>query len=77
MNAEQAGQILNGHAPDDELLQFVRALVEAGKLTEVEGLVYFLEKPWKYADEFVSWDHFDRPMDDSEPGWDAFAQAIE
>jgi len=72
-----AGHILQRHAPEDEFLQFIRALVAAGWLTEMDEVVYFLEKPWKYAGEFFAWDAAGRPMDDSEPGWSKFIETAQ
>jgi hypothetical protein len=77
----EAERLLTNNAPADEFLQFVRALVEADALTtDVRGdfseVVYFLEKPWKWATEFVAWDEAGRPMDDSMPGWEAFTIAV-
>lgn len=82
MDSEQAGRILQAHAPADEFLQFIRALVEGDLLeTDVRGdmgeFVYFLEKPWKWADAFVAWDAAGRPLDASEAGWEQFLAAVE
>ena len=79
---DEAGQLLQRHAPADEFLQFIRALVEADLLeTDVRGdfgeFIYFLEKPWKWAGAFVAWDTAGRPLDDSEQGWQAFTEAVE
>ena len=83
INADEAGRFLRGFAPPDEFLQFIRALNEAGMLESAEGrdpraeLIYMLEKPWKWADEYVAWYAAGRPMDASESGWWQFAEAVE
>ena len=76
MDAEAAGLILARYAPPDFFLQFIRALVEADAIDTGE-FVYFLEKPWKWADAFAAWDAFGRPLDHSMPGWDSFLLAVE
>jgi hypothetical protein len=82
INRDEAGRILQGFAPPDEFLQFIRALDEADALegdvtNDLSTVIYLLEKPWKYAGEFVAWNEAGRPMDDSESGWSRFVEAIE
>lgn len=76
INRDEAGRILQGFAPPDEFLQFIRALVEADVI-DPDEFVYFLEKPWKWADAFVAWNEAGRPLDDSESGWGKFNEAVE
>lgn len=77
MDEDRARVALATNAPGDEFVQFIRALVEAGKLPDTGALLAFLEKPWHWATEFAAWDTNGRPLDHSEAGWDAWLEAIE
>lgn len=43
-----------------EVLAFLRARNEAESLT-FENVIYFLEKPWKWDDEYEAWIRAGRP----------------
>lgn len=59
---------------DGVLLNFGRALERAGAMDDVW---YFLDRPEKWAREYRSWCEQGQPTDHSEPGWDAFLNALE
>lgn len=35
----------------DEVLAFARTLVDRGEITDLDALLYFFEKPWKWTPE--------------------------
>lgn len=77
-DTDEAETYLRQHAIGDHMLMFARALAEADSFAgKIENFLYFLEKPWKWAWEFGVWDQKGRPLDDSEPGWQAFLEAVE
>jgi hypothetical protein len=39
----------------DEVIAFATHLVDSGEITEVKDLLYFYEKPWKWAAEYEAW----------------------
>lgn len=59
---------------DAVLVDFGRALAE---LNTEHDWPRFLERPDKWAAEYVAWLDRDRPSDYGSAGWDAFADAIE
>jgi hypothetical protein len=69
--------------PLGELATFAKALHEAGGFQgetaadDAGNVLYFFEKPHKWADEFAVWQTNGRPLDDSEPGWETFLAAVE
>lgn len=73
---KQAEKFLQANAINGELLEFVRALDMALAFVRTGELLYFLEKPWKWTDEFVAWDAAGRPTSHSDEGWGAFADAL-
>lgn len=49
-------------------------------LVELDGELdwpYFLEKPWKWAREYVVWTEWGRPGSDDGAAWEGFARAVE
>jgi hypothetical protein len=59
----------------DDGLGFARAITDAVGL-DCDALLYLLEKPWKYADEWSLWLELDRPQD-GDARWDEFLAALE
>lgn len=75
---EAAERYLRSATLDDISLQFVRALAEADAFNgDISNVLYFLDKPWKWAKEYAVWGANGRPNDDSEPGWEAFQAAVD
>lgn len=75
MTNDEARQTLNGLRPASDLIRFGQALEDAGLLS-VDGWAYFLEKPWKYADAYMEWDHREKPDDGDGATWDEFCEAV-
>jgi len=71
---EAAEAELARNAPTGYLIGLGRALVELdGEL----DWPYFLEKPYKWAREYVAWLDHDRPDTGDGAAWDSFADAVE
>lgn len=73
----EAEVALRNSAIEDHTLQFIRALDSADVFPGAGALIYFLEKPWKWAPEYAAWLASGKPMDYSEDGWDEFVAAVE
>lgn len=58
-----------------ELIPFAHALVQTDQLPMPTDVVYFFEKPHKYAKEFQTWDELQRPQP-GDPTWEAFETAM-
>lgn len=74
---QQAEDQLRLRSINDELLAFARALDSAGQFQKVSEVIYFLEKPWKWAPEWAVWTTVGKPMDESEAGWEAFQESVD
>jgi hypothetical protein len=59
-----------------ELCAFAHALVQTDQLPMPTDVVYFFEKPHKYAKEFQTWDECGRPGPE-DAGWKAWEKAME
>lgn len=73
---EQAATLLAKQGMGDEEEAFLRALIEAGLLIGLENVLRFIEKPWHWDQEFVIWDRWGRPLDNSMDGWDDFYREV-
>lgn len=62
-------------AIDGDFLRFACALREA--VGPGFDWTYFLEKPWKWAPEWVAWVAECEPSDPTSDGWDGFAAVVE
>jgi hypothetical protein len=60
----------------DELLNFARAMYAADHGPAIDGWVYFLTRPEKWASEYVVWVKHRRPQESGD-NWPAFATALE
>ena len=71
---ENAERELARSGPTGHLIGLGRTLVELdGEL----DWPYFLEKPWKYAREYLAWTDHGRPDTGDGLAWEAFADAVE
>lgn len=71
---ENAERELARSAPTGHLIALGRAIAELdGEL----DWPYFLEKPWKWAREYVAWCDHGRPDTGDGAAWEAFADAVE
>lgn len=59
----------------DNLVRFGEAL-EAGDLLEL-GWPYFLEKPWKWADEYAAWSKLGYPSSADREAFDSWCLACD
>lgn len=72
MHLPDAETMLRTMGADSRLIAFGRALDEANG-----GLdwPYFLEKPWKWSNEYKSWLALGAPVED-DPTWNDFCEAL-
>lgn len=61
---------------DGDQIRFARALAQLQTFTAAELLDY-LEKPHKWAPEFVEWVIAGEPTDEAEDAWDVWNEACE
>jgi hypothetical protein len=59
----------------DDLITFGVALEDAGFGPWDTGWPYFLEKPWKWVDEYAAWVNCGSPVNLAD-GWAAFAESL-
>jgi hypothetical protein len=78
MRADLATELLKrmGNRVPSKLIDFGRALE-----TYLAGSAdfewrYFLDKPWKWSEEYVAWANADYPQEGDE-GWEDFDRAME
>lgn len=60
----------------DERNTFARVLVEAGLVPDVDGILDFYEKPYKWDDDYALWVRFGRPTSDDEIVWEKFVDEV-
>lgn len=58
-----------------ELCAFAHALIQTDQLAMPTDVVYFFEKPHKYAGEYQTWSVCGKPQPD-DTGWKAFEKAM-
>jgi len=61
----------------DAELEFLQAMIAAGEFRDPERVLDFLEKPYKWQDEYDCWLANGKPLDASEVGWEEFLLGIE
>jgi hypothetical protein len=59
-----------------ELASFADALDEANEWDDVEELLYYIEKPFKWNTEHEKWEEFGNPYSEDE-GWTDFKAALD
>lgn len=64
------------HASYPNVIGFAGILVRADWLDSADDVIYYLEKPWKWNNEYELWDGCGRPDLDDE-GWDFFLKKLE
>lgn len=70
MDRDTAEKYLRQWKLNDVFLQFFRALQERDG-SDFDA-AYFLDRPEKWADDYVEWVKAGKPEDASEAGWEAF-----
>jgi uncharacterized protein YdaT len=46
----------------EETIDFANAMVDAGWFETAKDVIYYIEKPHKWAKEFQTWDELGRPQ---------------
>ena len=60
----------------DEVAAFGHVLVDTGELESARDVLYYVEKPHKWAPEHELWETAGRPGDAAVAGWDAYLRAL-
>lgn len=60
-----------------EALDFARALHLVGAFADVDAVLYYFEKPYKWTEEHKDWVLADRPRDVSDLGYGPFEDAFD
>lgn len=71
----EAERALSSYVVSPRIVLFGRALAEL--VGSVFDWPYYLEKPHKWAPEYVAWQENGEPLDYSEAGWEPFVDAVE
>jgi hypothetical protein len=58
------------------LAGFVSALHNAEYFEDIDAVVALLSKPFQYNDEYDAWESAGFPAEDSDNGWEDFADAV-
>lgn len=60
----------------DDILGFLDAMTN-GDYMDARDVLLFLEKPWKWADEYVLWLNNGKPLDHDEDAYQAWVDLME